>query len=199
MKTGGSLLTIGLLLALSGCAHTGVTMFAGEKGEHGSIAVLDPKTGADLAILDQANSRTAITNGKPGSAKAMSADRANLRYGGLLSDVPEPPKLFVLYFREGSTDLVDESNSLIPELFQEMKRRAGVDIQLVGHTDTVGDAAANDALSVQRAKIVEEMLVKMGMSLDIMRATGRGEREPLEPTGDNVASVFNRRVEVYIK
>ena len=43
------------------------------------------------------------------------------------------------------------------------------------------------------------MLVAMGMMPDIVRSTGRGEREPIEPTGDNVASLFNRRVEVYIK
>ncbi len=199
MKTGGSLLLIALSLAAAGCARTGVTMFAGEKGEKGSIAVLDPKTGADLAILDQANRRTGITNGKPGAAKLMTQAASDRRFGELLSNVPEQPKLFVLYFQEGSTSLVDQSNSLIPELFQEMKRRPGVDIQIVGHTDTVGDATANDTLSVQRAKIVAEMLTKMGMAPDILRATGRGEREPLEPTGDNVASVFNRRVEVYIK
>jgi outer membrane protein OmpA-like peptidoglycan-associated protein len=117
----------------------------------------------------------------------------------LFAQVPEAPKLFVLYFREGSTDLIDESNALVPELFEEMKRRPGVDIQVVGHTDTVGDPALNDSLSAQRAQIVRAMLVSMGMMPDLVRASGRGEREPIEPTGDNVASVFNRRVEVYIK
>ncbi len=199
MKTGGSLLLMGLLVATAGCAHTGVTMFAGDKGETGAVAVLDPKTGADLALLNRANSKTAIANGKPGSAHVVSGDAATRKYADLFADMPEQPKLFVLYFRQGSTDLVDDSTALIPELFQEMKRRPGVDIQIVGHTDTVGDAAVNDALSVQRAQIVEEMLVKMGMKKEILRATGRGERELLEPTADNVASVFNRRVEVYIK
>ena len=198
MRIGGVVL-VALLVLTTGCARTGVTMFPGEKGESGAVAVLDPKTGADIAVLDTPNSRTGVSGGRSVSMKAMSADALNAKFGDLLAQVPESPKLFVLYFREGSTDLVDESNALIPELFEEMKRRAGVDVQIVGHTDTVGDGGANDALSIKRAQSVQMMLVAMGMMPDIVRSTGRGEREPIEPTGDNVASLFNRRVEVYIK
>ena len=198
MKMGGAVL-VALLVLTTGCARTGVTMFPGEKGEAGAVAVLDPKTGEDIAVLDTPNSRTGVSGGRSVSMKAMSADALNAKFGDLLAQVPESPKLFVLYFREGSTDLVDESNALIPELFEEMKRRPGVDVQIVGHTDTVGDGGANDALSIKRAQSVQLMLVAMGMMPDIARSTGRGEREPIEPTGDNVASLFNRRVEVYIK
>ncbi len=194
------LLAISLLIATSGCARTGVTMFKGERGEAGAVAVLDPKTGLERVLLTNPNSHANISRGqKKVSARALSQAEADHRYGGLLADMPEVPKLFVLYFREGSTDLVDDSNALVPELFQEMKRRAGADIQIVGHTDTVGDGKANDELSVKRAEQVQAMLVAMGMAPDIVRATGRGEREPLEPTGDNVASLFNRRVEVFVK
>ena len=198
MRLGGAVLVI-LLVLTTGCARTGVTMFPGEKGELGAVAVLDPETGADVAVLDTPNSRTGVNGGRSVSMKAMSADALNAKFGDLLSQVPEVPKLFVLYFREGSTELVDESNALIPELFEEMKRRPGVDVQIVGHTDTVGDGGGNDALSVKRAQAVQLMLVAMGMMPDIVRSTGRGERELIEPTGDNVASLFNRRVEVYIK
>lgn len=199
MRISGGIMLVSVLLLASGCARTGVTMFPGEKGEAGAVAVLDPATGKDVAILDTANTRSGIGKDGKVSTKALSADDVSRRYGALLSDVPEPPKLFVLYFKEGSTDLVDESNALVPELFDEMRRRPGVDVQIVGHTDSVGDGASNDILSTKRAEQVQEMLVKMGMARDIVRATGRGEREPIEPTGDNVASLFNRRVEVFIK
>jgi OmpA-OmpF porin, OOP family len=200
MRAGGSPLIVALLIATTGCARTGVTMFAGEHGENGAVAVLDPKTGVERGLIDRANSRAGIAAGqKKVTARALSQAEADRRYGALLADIPEAPKLFVLYFREGSTDLIDDSNALVPELFQEMKRRSGADVQIVGHTDTVGDGPANDALSVKRAEQVQAMLVAMGMAPGIVRATGRGEREPLEPTGDNVASIFNRRVEVYVK
>ncbi len=188
-----------LMLMATGCARTGVTLFAGEAGTVGSVAVLDPKTGADVAVLDKANVQSAVSKADTVKMKMWGPEALNARYGALLADVPEQPRLFVLYFREGSTGLIDQSSALVPEVFDEVRRRPGADVQIVGHTDTVGDGAANDSLSQQRAQIVQSLLVDMGLGPDIVRATGRGEREPLEPTGDDVASVFNRRVEVFIK
>lgn len=190
---------LSLALATAGCATTGVSLLSNEKGETGAVAVLDPVTGQDIAVLDQPNSRSGVSGGRSVSTKVISDDQMKGRYGDLLAALPEQPRLFVLYFREGSVDLVDESNALVPELFEEMKRRPGVDVQVVGHTDTVGNPESNDALSVKRAQQVREMLIRLGMDVSIVRATGRGEREPLEPTGDEVASLFNRRVEVLVK
>jgi outer membrane protein OmpA-like peptidoglycan-associated protein len=198
MYLGRTLLLVGLLVT-AGCARTGVSLLPNERGESGAVAVLDPKTGQDVAVIDQANSKTGVSGGRSVSTKTLSAAEMQGRFGDLLDSLPEPPRLFVLYFREGSVQLVDESNALVPELFDEMKRRPGVDVQVVGHTDTVGEAAGNDALSVRRAEQVRDMLVQLGMDQLIVRATGRGERELLEPTGDEVASHFNRRVEVLVK
>jgi outer membrane protein OmpA-like peptidoglycan-associated protein len=199
MKQTGGLILIASLALTAGCARTGITLLPGEKGEAGAVAVIDPETGSDVALIDSPNTKGGIGNGRKLAMKAVSSQELDRRYGSLLSEMPEPPRLFVLYFREGSTELVDESTQLVPELFDEMKRRPGVDIQIVGHTDTVGDGELNDRLSVQRAEIVRDMLVKIGMQQDIVRATGRGERELMQPTEDNVASVFNRRVEVLVK
>jgi outer membrane protein OmpA-like peptidoglycan-associated protein len=193
----GRALYLGLLMATAGCAQSGVSLLAGENG--GSVAVLDPKTGRDLGMIDQANRHTVIGAKGKLSSRALTDAEIGRRFGDILADLPEAPKLFLLYFREGSTQLIDESNALVPELFDEMKRRPGADVQVVGHTDTVGDPASNDSLSVRRAQQVRDLLVSMGMKPDIVRATGRGERDPLEPTADEVASVFNRRVEVYVK
>ncbi len=188
-----------LLLLSTGCARTNVTVFSGENGDIGSVAVLDPKSGADIAILNHPNQQVRVNNAHSVVAKSSSVKALNTRYASLLADIPEPPKLFVLYFREGSTGLIDQSSALVPEVFEEVRRRPGADVQIVGHTDTVGDGTANDELSRQRAAIVQTLLVSMGLKPDIVRATGRGERDPLEPTGDDVASVFNRRVEVFVK
>lgn len=199
-----SLILLAAALMASGCARTGITLLPGEKGLDGSqrpvgaLAVLDPETGADVGLLDQENANGSV-RGRTLAKKMLSGEETERRYGDLLGALPEQPRLFVLYFKEGSAELVDESTALIPELFAEVKRRPGVDLQVVGHTDTVGDGSSNDSLSVRRAEEVRAMLVRMGLEGELVRATGRGEREPLEPTGDNVASVFNRRVEVLVK
>lgn len=192
------------LLALTGCTATGVSMFPGEIGadgkqrDTGAVAVLDPDTGADVAVLDQANSKSGVRQ-RHVSMKAVTPEKLNARYGALLATLPQPPRLFILYFKEGTTDLVDESSALLPDLFAEVKTRPGVDIQIVGHTDTVGQEADNDQLSVKRASEVKVMLAQMGLDGEIIRATGRGERELRDQTPDETASALNRRVEVYVK
>ena len=192
------------LLALTGCTATGVSMFPGEIGadgkqrDTGAVAVLDPDTGADVAVLDQANSKSGVRQ-RHVSMKAMTPEKLNARYGALLATLPQPPRLFILYFKEGTTDLVDESSALLPDLFAEVKTRPGVDIQIVGHTDTVGQEADNDQLSIKRASEVKVMLAQMGLDGEIIRATGRGERELRDQTPDETASALNRRVEVYVK
>jgi outer membrane protein OmpA-like peptidoglycan-associated protein len=193
------------LLALTGCAQTGVSLFPGEidpvtgkQNPTGGVAVLDPENGSDVAVIDQASSQSGVRNHHV-SAKAMSAEQLDARYGALLATLPQPPRLFILYFKEGTTDLVEESSALLPDLFKEVKARPGVDIQIVGHTDTVGQEADNDALSIQRAGEVKVMLSRLGLDGEIIRATGRGERELRAPTEDETPSALNRRVEVYVK
>ena len=191
-------------LVVTGCARTNVSMFPGEANAAGgvnptgAVAFLDPETGADIAVVDQANSRSAGSKRRV-STTTLTPAQMQKRYGALLATVPEPPRLFILYFKQGSTELVDESGALIPDLFSEVKRRPGVDVQIVGHTDTTGEGGFNDTLSIKRAEEVKSLLATMGLDSTITRATGRGERDLRENTADEVPSELNRRVEVYVK
>lgn len=160
--------------------------------------MLDPENGADMAVLDQANSRTGV-NKRHVTMKSVAPEKLNARYGALLATLPQPPRLFILYFKEGTAELVDESSALLPDLFAEVKTRPGVDIQIVGHTDTVGQEADNDQLSIKRASEVKVMMAQMGLDGEVIRATGRGERELRDQTPDETTSALNRRVEVYVK
>jgi outer membrane protein OmpA-like peptidoglycan-associated protein len=192
-----------LLLTLAGCAMgTGVSLFPGEKtpkgvqNETGAVVVLDPTTEQDVAVLDRANSRTGV-NRRRVSVKNVAPERLEAQYGGLLGALPRPPVVINLYFKEGSTDLVDES--VVPALFDEIKSRPGVDIQIVGHTDTTGSEELNDRLSAERAEQIKTKLTGLGLDSSIARTSGRGERELAELTGDNVANDKNRRVQVIVR
>jgi outer membrane protein OmpA-like peptidoglycan-associated protein len=191
-------------LVVTGCAGTNLSMFPGEKNAAGgvnatgAVAVLDPETGQDMAIIDQANSRSGLGKRKV-STKSLTPEQMNSRYGALLAMMPEPPKLFILYFKQGTSDLVDESGALLPDIFAEVKRRPGADVQIVGHTDSTGAEVLNDTLSIRRAEEVKALLATKGLDATIVRATGRGERELREETADETPSELNRRVEIYVK
>jgi outer membrane protein OmpA-like peptidoglycan-associated protein len=71
--------------------------------------------------------------------------------------------------------------------------------EIVGHTDTQGDAAHNDALSLRRAETVRDFLVRnFPVAASSLQAVGKGEREPLYPGDTPRAHALNRRVEVRV-
>jgi outer membrane protein OmpA-like peptidoglycan-associated protein len=92
-----------------------------------------------------------------------------------------------------------DSGPVLEEIRSEIARRSGAEVQVTGHTDTVGSAADNDALSQKRAEEILNLLASKGFDRSIMSAVGRGERELKVPTADNVESPANRRVEVIVR
>ena len=84
-------------------------------------------------------------------------------------------------------------------MFAEVARRPVPDVIVIGHTDTVGNDAANDLLSRQRADVVRNAFVARGLAVDKVVTIGRGKRELAVPTGDGVAEPRNRRVEILVR
>jgi outer membrane protein OmpA-like peptidoglycan-associated protein len=72
-------------------------------------------------------------------------------------------------------------------------------IHVVGHTDTTGSAEHNQSLSERRAAAVGTYLSQLGVPGARIRQEGRGERELLVRTADNVNEARNRRVDIVIK
>lgn len=74
--------------------------------------------------------------------------------------------------------------------------QATLNVEIAGHTDSIGSAAANLKLSQQRAEAVRAYLIGRGAKPSQLRAKGYGKTEPLispEKTADDRER--NRRVE----
>lgn len=96
-------------------------------------------------------------------------------------------------FEEGSAALLAVSRMLLDEVAEALEPCAGAIIAITGHTDRSGDEADNVALSMDRARVVREALVRRGIPRDSLRARGMGSREPAERlTAEDPA---NRRIE----
>ena len=131
-----------------------------------------------------------------GSEDAVSVQA---RHGALLSALPPAPQSWMLYFVSGSAqELAAESQALLDEIKRAIARHPAPEISVIGHTDRVGSQEANDLLSRQRAESVGALLQAAGIQAQ-MRFSGRGEREPLKPTADEVAEALNRRVEINLR
>jgi OOP family OmpA-OmpF porin len=75
----------------------------------------------------------------------------------------------------------------------------GLRIAIEGHTDTEGSARYNKSLSVRRARVVQDYLLKTGMRSQQLEAIGYGYARPAAPndTPENMAK--NRRIEFVIR
>ena len=72
-------------------------------------------------------------------------------------------------------------------------------VRVVGHTDSQGGEAHNDALSLARAASVRRHLESKGVASTRLQAIGRGEREPLAPNDKDYGRALNRRIEIYLQ
>jgi OmpA-OmpF porin, OOP family len=185
-----------LALLLGGCAGSSLLLLPDEAGGHGAVAVLESNGKPVDAVVSQADSRTRLGTTNPTSRPAGQLKPDEI---ALLSAMPAPPRNYVLYFIEGTTDLTAESRPVLEEIKAEIARRPGVDVEVTGHSDTVGKADDNDALSLRRAEQIVGVLSTVGIDRSLMTAVGRGERELRVPTMDNVENPLNRRVEVLVR
>lgn len=183
---------------LGGCAHSSLLLLPDEDGGHGSVAVLESGGKPGQAVVAEPNSRTSL--GQRGAVtRPLGSKGLNRQEAALLGELPPPARSFTLYFQEGKVELLPESGGEVAALRVEIARRPGADVQVTGHTDTVGDDADNDSLSLKRAEEVLSLLVAAGFDRSLMTAVGRGERELREPTADAVPNARNRRVEVIVR
>ncbi|KIN78556.1 OmpA family protein [Sulfitobacter mediterraneus] len=71
-------------------------------------------------------------------------------------------------------------------------------VQVIGHTDSDGDAAYNQQLSEGRAYAVANVLYGNGVPTGRVQAFGRGESQPIASNLTPAGKAQNRRVEIVI-
>jgi len=189
----------------AGCAKPRndlVVVLPEEGGKVGSVVVTDDRKRETTLNTAYASARTdqpgAFERSAGMKAGPSSAEEVNRTFGAALAAQPARPVSLVLYFTEGST-LSDESKAVVDKMFAEIAKRPAAEITVIGHTDTVGNDTFNDKLSLERAQAVREILIGMGMPAQYITAAGRGKRELLIITGDNVNEPRNRRVELNVR
>jgi OmpA-OmpF porin, OOP family len=72
------------------------------------------------------------------------------------------------------------------------------DINIVGHTDSIGSDAYNMRLSERRAQAVKSFLVSEGVNSSIIDVSGMGKRQPVASNETAEGRALNRRVEVLV-
>jgi outer membrane protein OmpA-like peptidoglycan-associated protein len=146
-----------------------------------------------------AKTPVAVREGDVTRPAPMSAAELGSKFKAALSAQPLPPTRFTLYFTEGADTLTADSQTAITAILEEIKQRPAPDLLVIGHTDRVGSIKDNDKLSNKRAESIRQYLASRGIDAENIQASGRGEREPLVATADEVAEPRNRRVEILVR
>ena len=128
-----------------------------------------------------------------------SPESVRAHYGVALDAQPKRPKSYIVYFVNGKNEITPESLAVVDEVKSDLKTRGAPEIVVIGHTDRVGKVEDNDNLSLERANVMRDILIADGIPAEHIEVAGRGEREPLVPTDDEVAEPKNRRVEISVR
>ena len=73
-----------------------------------------------------------------------------------------------------------------------------VDVDVIGHTDSIGTEEYNQQLSLRRATSVKDYIVSKGVDASIIDVSGKGESQPVADNSTKEGRAQNRRVEVRI-
>jgi hypothetical protein len=109
---------------------------------------------------------------------------------------PPPPKSFSVLFASGSSALSADAQGVVRDAAAGYKPSWAMGMTATGHTDTVGNPAANQALSVRRVDTTKGALVAAGVPAGEITAGASGEAQTPVQTGDEVANQQNRSVTI---
>jgi OOP family OmpA-OmpF porin len=80
----------------------------------------------------------------------------------------------------------------------QSKGASVVDVDVIGHTDSIGSEEYNQQLSLRRATSVKDYIVTKGVDPSIIDVSGKGESQPVADNSTKAGRAQNRRVDVRI-
>ena len=198
--------TVGLAVALTGCAAINTNK---EKG-----AIIGATAGGTIGgVIGNQTGSTArgaiIGAAVGGAAGAIIGHQMDQKAKDISASVPGATVTRVgeglvvtfdsgILFDFNSDALKPAAKTNLDNLAANLAKFGDSKLVLVGHTDSVGTAQYNQALSERRSRSVGNYLILKGVPSVRVEAAGRGESEPIQPNETDTGRSANRRVEVAV-
>lgn len=122
----------------------------------------------------------------------------NVKVDGTGCAIPQILKLNGVNFEFDSSKLDENAKTILDEVSDSIKNQPTMQVEIAGHTDSVGEDDYNLALSQRRVDSVRAYLVERGAPADKFTAKGYGETEPVASNDTDAGRAENRRVEFRI-
>jgi outer membrane protein OmpA-like peptidoglycan-associated protein/uncharacterized protein YidB (DUF937 family) len=162
-----------------------------ENARSDTVAKLKSVYGAGMNV-GSFEAATAVTEANRRASEALSS----LRPGFTADDLVNALNLNIINFRSGASQIPRESMPMLEQSASAIKSApAGTRLEVGGHTDNVGNPAANLRLSQQRADSVRRFLIDKGVKSDSLVAKGYGDSNPIASNDTEDGRFKNRRIE----
>jgi len=128
----------------------------------------------------------------PAPAEAVDAAQMN---AALTED--NKVDLHGIYFDFDSDVVKPESAPTLTQIAALLQQNTGLRLEIVGHTDNVGQPAYNLDLSARRAaNVLAALVTSYGVAPDRLISSGAGQTEPIASNDTDDGRALNRRVEL---
>ncbi|HXN13305.1 MAG TPA: OmpA family protein [Candidatus Acidoferrales bacterium] len=185
------------VLTLASCSSR-QSLFVVLPNPDGSSGAVTIEDGQKSVLLDHPYAAGEVRGGVPAPVQVDQAQVQQI-FGNALAAQPVLPSHFVLYFERDSDTLTPPSARQYQAVFTDIKRRQVYEVEVIGHTDTLGNPPHNQQLSMSRAMMIRDRLVRDGISPKSISVAGRGQLDLAVKTADQVAEPRNRRVEITVR
>ena len=103
-----------------------------------------------------------------------------------------------ILYKTSSADLTPESKVIIETFADYLKDNPALNVEIQGHTDNLGVAKNNLALSADRAFTVMALLQELGIAKERLSFKGLGDTKPIADNTKEEGRTKNRRTEFLI-
>jgi hypothetical protein len=104
--------------------------------------------------------------------------------------------LYGIHFDFDKAVIQPDSNALLDDMTTALKHFPKWRLGITGHTDSTGDAAYNEELSMNRANAIKQALADRGIDAARLETLGMGEKQPVASNDTPEGQALNRRVEL---
>jgi OmpA-OmpF porin, OOP family len=185
-------------LAIQRNYETAITSLGGRKISGTDV----PAQGTHLFFVEKAGARTWISLDNSDNLIVLTfleeKKMTQVVTAGQLADAISKQGFATLYinFDTNKADIKAEDKPALSEVVTMLSKDKTLRISIEGHTDNVGNAAANKSLSEKRAQSVMAALAAGGIEAKRLQAKGFGSEAPVADNRSEEGKAKNRRVEL---
>lgn len=140
-----------------------------------------------------------MLNVKSRSGNLVSADKITYNNTGTLSETVAK-RAWSIEFETGSANFTPQALNTLENLYDQLNIASGLQVEIFGHTDNVGNPESNMSLSEARAQAVKQWLQNKSSNnypeSRFAKVQGKGQLEPVADNGSTNGRAKNRRVEI---